>query len=540
MPGGQGEQAGRPVLSIDAGVVEDVIDPKRDRLVIIASSLGTVFEWYDFFLYGILASLLGKLFFATGNPTTELLFSLFAFAIGFFFRPLGALLFGWFGDKVGRKYTFLITISVMGGATACIGLLPTFEQAGIMAPILLLLLRTLQGLALGGEYGGAAIYVAEHAPPGRRGAYTSWIQAAAAGGFMLTLGVVLSAKAIIPEAEFAAWGWRVPFLVSILLLAISIWVRLMLAESPVFQKMKAAGTTSKNPFKDALSAPGNKGRLLIALAVSAGFTVIFYTSQFGTLYFLQNTARLPETEALLYLAVGVLVSAPAYVIFGGLSDRFGRKQVLVAGFVLTLILLFPIFHLMAKGANPALSEAMARAPVTVELPPCDYNIFLKQEAECGKALEWLTKRGVSYGKKDAPVLAMNVGGTRLEGFDKEAWNTALNTAGWPERADPERIVAWQLLLAVMAIGLLSGWTYAPIAALLVEMFPARVRYTSMSVPYHIGTGYFGGFLPVVSQYIVVSTGDVFAGLWYTIAVVTVGLLVMLLFLKDTRHIDIHD
>ena len=531
-------------MSAEAGAagvgVEDVIDPKRDRLVIVASSLGTVFEWYDFFLYGILASLLGKLFFATGNPTTELLFSLFAFAIGFFFRPLGALLFGWFGDKVGRKYTFLITISVMGGATACIGLLPTYEQAGIMAPILLLALRTLQGLALGGEYGGAAIYVAEHAPPGKRGAYTSWIQAAAAGGFMLTLAVVLASRAIIPEADFAAWGWRVPFLMSVLLLGISLWVRLMLAESPVFQKMKAAGTTSANPFKDALSAPGNKGRLLIALAVSAGFTVIFYTSQFGTLYFLQNTARLPETEALLYLAVGVAVSAPAYVWFGGLSDRFGRKQVLVAGFALTLVALFPIFNLMARGANPALAEAVANAPVTVELPPCDYNVFLKQEAECGKALEWLTKRGISYGKKPADTLALAVAGQRLEGFDKEAWNAALSAAGWPEKADPDRIVAWQLLLAVMAIGLLSGWTYAPIAALLVEMFPARVRYTSMSVPYHIGTGYFGGFLPVVSQYIVVTTGDVFAGLWYTIAVVTVGLFVMLLFLKDTRHVDIHD
>ena len=520
--------------------VEDVIDPKRDRLVIVASSLGTVFEWYDFFLYGILAGLLGKLFFATGNPTTELLFSLFAFAIGFFFRPMGAVLFGWFGDRVGRKYTFLITIAMMGGATACIGLLPTYEQAGILAPIMLLVLRTLQGLALGGEYGGAAIYVAEHAPPGKRGAYTSWIQAAAAGGFMLTLGVVLSTRAIIPEAEFAAWGWRVPFLMSILLLAISIWVRLKLSESPVFQKMKAAGTTSKNPFKDAIQAPGNIKRVLVALAVSAGFTVIFYTSQFGTLYFLQNTARLPEQTALLYLAVGVLVSAPAYIYFGGLSDRWGRKQVLVSGFVLTLIFLFPIFNLMAKGANPALAEAVANAPVTVELPPCDYNVFLKQEAECGKALDWLTKRGVSYDKRDADVLAINVAGNRVEGFDKDAWNTALNTAGWPEKADPDRIVAWKLLLAVMAIGLLSGWTYAPIAALLVEMFPARVRYTSMSIPYHIGTGYFGGFLPVVSQYIVVSTGDVFAGLWYTIAVVVVGLIVMLLFLKDTRGINIHD
>ncbi len=520
--------------------IDDVIDPKRDRLVIVASSLGTVFEWYDFFLYGILASLLGKLFFATGNPTTELLFSLFAFAIGFFFRPLGALVFGWFGDRVGRKYTFLITIAMMGGATACIGLLPTFEQAGIVAPILLLTLRTLQGLALGGEYGGAAIYVAEHAPKGKRGAYTSWIQAAAAGGFMLTLAVVLATKAIIPEAEFAAWGWRVPFIVSLLLLGISIWVRMKLSESPVFQKMKASGTTSANPFRDALSAPGNKGRLLVALAVSAGFTVIFYTSQFGTLYFLQNTARLPETQALLYLAVGVAVSAPAYIYFGGLSDRFGRKQVLSAGFALTLVALFPIFTLMAKGANPALSEAIANAPVTVDLPACQYNIFLKQEAECGKALEWLTKRGVSYEKRDTGVLALNVAGAHLEGFDKDKWGAALNAAGWPEKADPDRIVAWQLLLAVMAIGLLSGWTYAPIAALLVEMFPARVRYTSMSVPYHIGTGYFGGFLPVVSQYIVVKTGDVFAGLWYTIAVVVVGLVVMLLFLKDTRDINIHD
>lgn len=532
--------SGSGAESAAGGTSAEVIDPKRDRLVIVASSLGTVFEWYDFFLYGILASLLGKLFFATGNPTTELLFSLFAFAIGFFFRPLGALVFGRFGDRVGRKYTFLITIAMMGGATACIGLLPTFEQAGIAAPILLLLLRTLQGLALGGEYGGAAIYVAEHAPPGKRGAYTSWIQAAAAGGFMLTLAVVLITKALIPEDDFNAWGWRVPFLVSILLLAISIWVRLMLSESPVFQKMKAAGTTSKNPFRDALSAPGNKGRLLVALAVSAGFTVIFYTSQFGTLYFLQNTARLPEREALLYLAAGVLVSAPAYIWFGALSDRYGRKQVLVAGFVVTLFALFPIFQLMARGANPALAEAVAHAPVTVELPPCDYNVFLKQESECGKALEWLTKRGVSYAKRDAAVLALDVAGQRLQGFDKAAWGAALNAAGWPEKADPARIVTWKLLLAVMAIGLLSGWTYAPIAAQLVEMFPARVRYTSMSIPYHIGTGYFGGFLPVISQYIVVSTGDVFAGLWYTFVVVLVGLVIMLLFLKDTRHVDLHD
>ncbi|WP_310496409.1 MFS transporter [Sandarakinorhabdus sp.] len=520
-------------------IKEDAADPKRDRLVIIASSLGTVFEWYDFFLYGILAALLGKLFFATGNPTTELLFSLFAFAIGFFFRPLGALLFGWFGDRVGRKYTFLVTIALMGGATACIGLLPTYEQAGITAPLLLLLLRTLQGLALGGEYGGAAIYVAEHAPRGRRGAYTSWIQAAAAGGFMLTLAVVLGTKALIPEAEFAAWGWRIPFLMSLLLLGISLWVRMKLAESPVFQAMKAAGTTSTNPFRDSLKAPGNIGRVLVALfGVSAGFTVIFYTSQFGTLYFLQNTARLAERDALLYLGIGVLASAPAYVYFGGLSDRIGRKKVLVIGYVLTLLLVFPLFHLMGRGANPALAEAVASAPVTVSLPACNYNVFTKQEAECGKALEYLSKRGISYAKRDADTLAITVGDVTLQGFDKDALAAVLAKAGWPEKADPARTVPWQVIIAVVGIGILSGMTYAPVAAILVELFPAKVRYTSMSIPYHIGTGYFGGFLPVISQYIVVKSGDVFAGLWYTVAIVTMGLVITVLFLPETKDRDI--
>lgn len=515
------------------------LDAKRDRLVIIASSMGTVFEWYDFFLYGILASLLGKLFFTTGNPTTELLFSLGAFAIGFFFRPLGAVIFGYFGDKVGRKYTFLITITLMGCATAAIGFLPTFAMAGVWAPVLLLSLRTLQGLALGGEYGGAAIYVAEHAPPGKRGQYTSWIQASVAGGFLLCLMVVLTCRALISEADFVAWGWRVPFLVSLVMLAISIYIRLKLSESPVFKAMKAAGTTSKNPLVESFAHKGNLGNLMVALfGVAAGLTVIYYTSQFGTLYFLQGTARVPETRALLYMAVGALLAAPLYVFFGWLSDRIGRKKLLCAGYALTLVLLFPLFHLMANGANPALETATRTHPVVIALPSCDYSVFGKPVTECAKALEFLTKRGVSYTKIAAPALAITVGTERLVGFDKTAWLAALANAGYPDKADPEQMSHWKIIAAVAIMVGLSAMTYGQVAAILVELFPARIRYTSMSIPYHIGTGYFGGFLPVISQYIVVRTGQSFAGLWYTFAVVAMALLVCLVWLPETSDRDI--
>jgi MFS family permease len=348
---------------------EYVVDPKRDRLVITASALGTVFEWYDFFLYGILAALLGKLFFPADNPTAATLASLAAFGAGFGVRPLGALLFGWFGDKVGRKYTFLITITLMGGATAAIGFLPTYANAGLWAPALLVLLRLLQGLALGGEYGGAAIYVAEHAPPGKRGQYTSWIQVSVVGGFLLCLVMVLSCRALLSPEQFDSWGWRIPFLASLLMLAISIYIRLKLKESPVFQAMKAAGTTARNPFVESFTYPGNIGRVLVALfGVAAGLTVIYYTSQFGTLYFLQGTARVGETEALLYMAVGAALAAPLYVGFGALSDRIGRKKILLLGYALSLVLIFPLFHMMADGANPALARATAASPVRLELP----------------------------------------------------------------------------------------------------------------------------------------------------------------------------
>ena len=515
------------------------LDPKRDRLVIVASSLGTVFEWYDFFLYGILASLLGRLFFTTGNPTTELLFSLFAFAIGFFFRPLGAVIFGHFGDRIGRKYTFLVTIALMGGATAAIGLLPTYADIGVWAPVMLLLLRMLQGLALGGEYGGAAIYVAEHAPPGKRGMYTSWIQVSVPTGFLLCLVVVLTCRHTMTAEQFEAWGWRVPFLISLVMLAISIYVRMKLSESPVFQAMKAAGTTSKNPIVESFSDRANVKMVLVALfGVAAGLTVVYYTSQFGTLYFLQGTARIPEEEALLYMAVGALLAAPLYVGFGWLSDIFGRKKLLLIGYALSAALVFPLFHLMADGANPALGEATRSSPVTVELPRCDYNVFVKPADDCSRALDFLTKRGISYVKQDSTALALTVGEQRITGFDKAAYTAALVAAGYPDKADPARKSPWKIILGIATMVALSAMTYGQVAAIMVELFPAKIRYTSMSIPYHIGTGYFGGFLPFISQYIVVTTGDAYSGLWYTVGVVVMAFFVSWIWLPETKDRDI--
>jgi MFS family permease len=518
-----------------------IVDPKRDRLVITASALGTVFEWYDFFLYGILAALLGRLFFPADNPTAATLASLAAFGAGFGVRPLGALLFGWFGDRVGRKYTFLITITLMGGATAAIGFLPTYASAGLWAPALLVLLRLLQGLALGGEYGGAAIYVAEHAPPGKRGQYTSWIQVSVVGGFLLCLVMVLLCRHSMTTEQFEAWGWRVPFIASLLMLAVSLYIRLKLSESPVFRAMKEAGTTSRNPFKDSLTYPGNLKRVAVALfGVAAGLTVIYYTSQFGTLYFLQGTARVSEEEALLYMAVGAMLAAPLYVGFGALSDRIGRKKLLLTGYALTLVLLFPLFHLMADGANPALARATASAPVTLTLPAnCEFNVFSpKHTTPCAQALNYLSKRGVSYRKADGAEVALTVGDQRIAGFDQASYTAALQAAGYPDKADPAEKQHWKIILAIAVMVALSAMTYGQVAAILVELFPARIRYTSMSVPYHIGSGYFGGFLPLISQLIVVQTGDAYAGLWYTIAVVTLALVVSAIWLPETYRSEL--
>ncbi len=523
-----------------AVVPETAIDIKRDRLVITASSLGTIFEWYDFFVYGILAALIGKLFFPGDNPTAATLLSLAVFGAGFGVRPLGAILFGYLGDKIGRKYTFLVTISLMGFATAAIGFLPTFATAGLWAAGLLLTMRCLQGLALGGEYGGAAIYVAEHAPKGRRGEYTSWIQASVAGGFLLAVLVVLSSRLSMSTEAFEAWGWRVPFLVSMLLLAISLWIRLKLSESPVFQAMKAAGTTSKNPFMDSLRYPGNVKRIFIAMfGVAAGLTVIYYNSQFYTLYFLTGTARISETDVLLYMAGGAAIAAPFYVIFGKLSDTFGRKKLLLIGYALTMALTFPLFKTMADAANPALARATQSSPVSLTTPKCDFNVLAqKQSTECGKALNFLSKRGISHSKSESANVELRVGETVVKGFDEKAYIAALEAAGYPDKSDPAERKPWLIILCVALLVGLSAMTYGQVAAILVEMFPAKIRYTSMSIPYHIGTGYFGGFLPLISQYIVARTGGTFNGLWYTISVVAMAFIVTLIWLPENRDIDI--
>jgi MFS family permease len=508
---------------------------KRDRLVITASSLGTIFEWYDFFVYGILGALIGKLFFPSDNPTAATLASLAVFGAGFGVRPLGAVLFGYLGDKIGRKYTFLVTISLMGGATAAIGFIPTFASAGVWAAGLLLLLRCLQGLALGGEYGGAAIYVAEHAPEGKRGQYTSWIQASVAGGFLLAVVSVLVTRSSMSPEAFEAWGWRVPFLASLLLLAISLFIRMKLSESPVYAAMKAAGTTSKNPFVDSLKYPGNVKRIFIAMfGVAAGLTVVYYTSQFYTLYFLTGTARVPETDALLYMAVGAVIAAPFYVVFGWLSDHYGRKRILLTGYVLTMLAVFPLFHMMADAANPDLARATEASPVSLQLPDCDFNIFAsKHQSDCAKALNLLSKRGISYAKTPSSEVILHVGASEVRGFDEKAYISALEAAGYPDKSDPAKRKPWLIILAVAMLVGLSAMTYGQVAAILVELFPARIRYTSMSIPYHIGTGYFGGFLPFISQLIVVKTGGAFMGLWYTVGVVAMAFTVSLIWLPET-------
>ena len=513
---------------------------KRDRLVILASALGTVFEWYDFFVYGTLAVVIAKLFFPAANETAGFLLALATFGAGFGVRPLGALLFGYLGDKLGRKYTFLVTITLMGVATAAVGLLPTYAQIGIAAPILLVVCRLLQGLALGGEYGGAAIYVAEHAPPNRRGFYTSFIQASVIGGFLLSLAVVLTSNAFVDPADWEAWGWRIPFLFSLLLLAVSLWIRLKLKESPVFKAMKEAGECARNPVKESFDSWPKIKLVLVALfGIAAGLTVVWYTAQFQALYFLQNTLRVDDTAARLMIGIGAVFSLFWFILFGWLSDKIGRKPPILIGYALTMLLMFPLFHWMADAANPALSQAMVRSPVVVTGTDCRYDPFASkgQTTACGQVLDVLSKRGVAYTKVEdlaASIPVVTIGGAPVDTADAAALEGALKAAGYPlEKIVPPVSSMWQIVLAIVVIGCLSGMTYGPVAALLVELFPARVRYTSMSVPYHIGTGYFGGFLPFISQYIVARTGDPFAGIWYTVGVVAMAFVVTLIWLPET-------
>ena len=524
-----------------AGVETGEMSRKDVQLVITASSLGTIFEWYDFFIYGTLAAsgIIGRAFFPADNETVQTLLAWAGFAVGFGFRPLGAVLFGYLGDRLGRKHTFLITITLMGVATAGVGFVPSAAQIGLWAPAIVIGLRILQGLALGGEYGGAAIYVAEHAPPGRSGYYTSFIQASVAGGFILSLAVVLAAKQGFSADVWAAWGWRVPFIFSLALLAVSLWMRLKLSESPVFKQMKAAGETASNPFIESFTYPGNLRRLFVALfGIAAGLTVIWYTAMFTVLSFLQQTMRVEETTAQLIVGAGAAAGLFWFVLFGWLSDRIGRKLPIALGYALTLILLFPIFWVMGSAANPGLAEAARRAPVVVSGPDCRYSPFAKEQVdECGRVLDHLSKKGVAYATVEAPVTVVTVGGVTVANDAPETIDAALVANGYnlgkvvPAPGNIAIIVA-----AIIVLSALSGITYGPVAALLAEMFPPRIRYSSMSIPYHIGTGYFGGFLPFISQYIVARTGNPYGGLWYTMAVVAMALVVTLLWLKDPpRH-----
>ncbi|KEQ54830.1 MFS transporter [Sphingobium chlorophenolicum] len=514
-----------------------VMDAKRDRLVITASALGTLFEWYDFYIYGVLAPIIGRTFFPTDNPTVELLYSLAGFAIGFGFRPLGAALFGYLGDRLGRKYTFLATIVLMGAATAGVGLTPSAASIGVAAPIILILLRIAQGLALGGEYGGAAIYVAEHAPPGKRGFFTSFIQAGVIGGFILSLIVVVGTQWIVGKAVWDDWGWRLPFIFSLALLGISLWMRLMLRESPIFAAMKAAGEQSRNPLKEAFTYPGNKRRMLVAMiGIAAGFTVIAYTAMFQALYFLQNGLHVSPGVAQLLVGGSAFAGVGSFIFFGWLSDRVGRKKPIVIGYALLLVLLLPLYQFMGSVGNPALYQAAQRAPVVVSGPDCSFDPFAKvQPTACGKLLDHFSKRGIAYEKRQAAAPSVSIGSVTVADLSPEGLDAALHAGGYDSAAvTPDWPRASLLFLALLLLWTLSGATYGPVAALLSEYFPARIRYSSLSIPYHIGTGYFGGFLPLVSQYIVARTGDPYAGLWYTIAVVAVALLTCIIALPETR------
>ena len=513
---------------------------KEIRLVIAASSAGTIFEWYDFFIYGTLFYIIGPTFFPSGNATLEILMVWATFAIGFGFRPVGAILFGFLGDKLGRKYTFLVTVTLMGIATAGVGLIPSAETIGLAAPLIVIFLRILQGLALGGEYGGAAIYVAEHAPTEKRGYYTSYIQASVAGGFVLSIGVILACRFLIPEQEFNDWGWRVPFLLSIILLAISLWMRLKLNESPVFQAMKEAGQTAGNPFVESFTYPGNKKRIFVALfGITGVLTTIWYTAFFSGMSFLRGPMNMEARTVDILLFVSGLIAMSFYLVVGKWSDRVGRKKPIIVGALLSLLLLFPAFWGLGHFANPGLTEAAEANPVRVEGSACSTDpfaeLFSREQSDCGKILETLTSAGVSYSLTDASELKLSAGSNAIA-IDP-AWledgaarsggiREALAVYGYDfSKQQPGMMSILGIVAILLVLGALSALTYGSVAALLSEMFPAKIRYSSMSIPYHIGAGYLGGFLPLIAGYIVARSGDIYAGLWYTWGIVAFGAIV---------------
>ena len=539
--------------------MSDPAKPWSMARVVTASSAGTAFEWYDFFIFGSLTPVIAKVFLAGLDPTSALIAALALFAVGFAFRPLGAIIFGAMGDRVGRKATFLTTVSLMGGATFAIGLLPTYEQAGILAPILLVFLRICQGTALGGEYGGAAIYVAEHAPDDRRGAATGWIQSSASFGLLAALLIIFATRSWLGEEAFSAWGWRIPFLLSVILLGISVWMRMKLSESPHFLKIKEEGEVSKAPLREAFATRDSLRRVAIAFfGIMCAQGAVWYFSFFYIQVFLEKSLGLPGATKDLLLIIMTLVSAPLYVFFGWLSDRVGRKPVMLAGMLLALVLYFPGSHLIARAGNPALVAAQQATPVFVETDPTtcsaqfDPTGTAKFTSACDIAKSALVNRGVSYttrtsadgqtrviaGSSVAPIASgEGLPGAELKALkasSAEAINAGLIAAGYPKTADVGQI-NMPLLLAVLLLFVVAATAlYGPQAAALVEMFPTRIRYTAMSLPYHVGTGWVGGFLPVTSFAIVALTGDIYAGLWYAVAFTALSAVVTIFFLKETR------
>ncbi|MFK3817430.1 MFS transporter [Pseudomonas sp. NPDC089407] len=519
---------------------------REERKIIFASSLGTVFEWYDFFLYGALAAVISKQFFAGVNDTTAFIFALMAFAAGFLVRPFGALVFGRLGDMIGRKYTFLVTIVLMGLSTFAVGLLPTYASIGIAAPIILVILRMLQGLALGGEYGGAATYVAEHAPQGKRGFHTGFIQSTATLGLLLSLLVVLGSRYISGD-QFETWGWRLPFLLSIVLLAISTWIRMSMHESPAFVKMKAQGKVSKSPIRESFTSWPNLKVVLTALfSINAGQAVTFYTAQFYVLFFMTQMLKMDPAQANTLLIISVVIGAPFFVFFGWLSDRIGRKPILMLGLLLATVLYFPLFKALSHYANPQIDAASRHAPIVVTADPqsCTFQFDpvgkARFDSPCDKVKTFLVKQGLPYSSVSVAGsdVVVNIGDKTINGFDEAAMRTAVEQAGYPAKADPAQVNQVMVVILIVAMILIATMTYGPLAAVMVELFPTRIRYTSMSLPYHIGNGWFGGFLPTVSFALVVYTGDIFYGLWYPVLVTGISLVVGIFCLKETKDVDI--
>jgi MFS family permease len=554
------------MTAINLGEVKNSKRPitEDERKILIASSLGTVFEWYDFFLYGSLAAVIAKQFFAKADPTTGLIFALLAFAAGFIVRPFGALVFGRLGDMIGRKYTFLMTILIMGLSTFGVGLLPAYQSIGIAAPIILISLRLLQGLALGGEYGGAAVYVAEHAPDNQRGQFTAWIQTTATLGLFLSLLVILSTRLLIGEVAFGDWGWRIPFLVSIILLGISVWIRLSMSESPVFTKMKEEGAESKAPLTESFLRWNNLKIVLIALfGITAGLGCVWYAGQFYVLLFLTQTLKVDSFTANLIVAGALLLATPFFLIFGALSDRIGRKKIILTGMALAVLTYFPIFKGLTHFANPALEMALKNSPVVVVADPGDCQFQFnptgtkKFTSSCDIAKAKLVAASVNYRVENAApgtIASVRVGDKIITSFDSvglskedaaqkmnnfaKELSSTIAEAGYPQKANSDEINKPMVFLLVFLLVIYVTMAYGPTAAALVELFPTKIRYSSLSLPYHIGTGWFGGLMPTTAFALVALEGDIYYGLWYPVIVAAITVVFGAIFLPETKNVDI--